>query len=354
MGNVIVEYIWIDGQEPVARLRSKTRLTEDADWKDGLPPVWSFDGSSTNQAPGDSSDCILKPVKVYKNPLLKTAKSALVLCEVYNADQTPGKNNYRAVAAKVAAKYSTQDPMFGIEQEYTLFDGHAPLGWPMGGYAPKQGPFYCGVGANEEFGAKIAEQHMLTCLEAGVAWCGKNGEVMCGQWEFQVGAKDPLTVADDLWIARWLLYKIAGKHGVSAKLDPKPHPDLNGAGAHTNFSTKSTRESIEGCEQACRLLCSNVLDLTNFEYGDGIVEFKTYPTIEFPKEYGTKFNLRLTGDHETCSYTEFKFGAGDRTASVRIPLHVVKNNGGYIEDRRPCADADPYRIVTYILEVCCG
>jgi glutamine synthetase len=315
-------------------------------------PEWNFDGSSTEQAEGDSSDCILKPATFVRDPL-RPPGSWLVLCEVLDKDGKPGKNNYRHRALELYRECRSQKPLFGIEQEYTLFDGHAPLGWPQGGYAPKQGPFYCGVGLDEEFGGKIAEEHMLACLAAGIAWCGKNGEVMCGQHEFQVGPVDPIRVSDDLWLARYLLYKIAAKHGCSAKLDPKPNPDMNGAGAHTNFSTKKMREGAD--ETRCGLFfCALAAESLGIKVtGQPICEGKLYDAQSFPEEYGTKFEQRLTGEHETCSFKHFKFGVADRTASIRIPLQVDKNRKGYIEDRRPCADADPYRIVSYIMETCC-
>lgn len=353
----IAEYIWIDGQSPVGRIRSKTRKLYNPiiDIKD--VPSWGFDGSSTGQADGNSSDCVLKPVKVAHDPL-RGGASLLVLCEAYRADGKCAKNNFRKVANILYNSCKDEKPIFGLEQEYTLFDGHAPLGWPRGGYAPQQGPFYCGVGADEAFGAQIAEKHMLACLEAGLAWCGKNGEVMCGQWEFQVGARDPLTVSDDLWLARYLLYKIAEKHNVSVKLDPKPHPDLNGAGMHTNFSTINMREEnkndASSCNswsyilKACMDLGYDITDVKNIEPGVTVDTEKM-----FPPAYGTKYNLRLTGEHETCSWKEFKYGVSDRTASIRIPLHVEQKRTGYIEDRRPCADADPYRVVSYIMKVCC-
>src|ERR1700733_9967385 len=59
------EYIWIDGTEPTPLLRSKTKiLTQATDL-----PIWGFDGSSTNQAPGKASDCVLKPVFSCPDPL---------------------------------------------------------------------------------------------------------------------------------------------------------------------------------------------------------------------------------------------------------------------------------------------
>ena len=58
-------------------------------------PEWSFDGSSTNQAEGSSSDCILKPVKLYQDPL-RNGFSYLVMCEVMNPDGTPHKTNTRS------------------------------------------------------------------------------------------------------------------------------------------------------------------------------------------------------------------------------------------------------------------
>lgn len=353
----IAEYIWIDGQEPVAKLRSKTKAVMG---KDAMRltdfPEWGFDGSSTEQAEGDMSDCILKPVRFTRDPL-RGVGCWLVLCEVLDKDGAPGKGNHRHKVAELAEKYKAQRPLFGIEQEYTLFEGHAPLGWPHGGYAPAQGPFYCGVGFDEEFGSKVSEEHMFACLGAGLAWCGKNGEVMCGQHEFQIGPVDPLRVADDLWLARFLLYKIAGKNGYSAKLDPKPHPDMNGAGAHTNFSTKLMRRGSLNEDQDGKTglyYCSLAAESLGIKVaGVAIEEGKLYSAESFPEEYGTKFELRLTGGHETCKFNQFKFGVSDRTASIRIPLQVEKNGKGYIEDRRPCADADPYRVVTYIMEVCC-
>ena len=231
------EYIWIDGSVPTAKLRCKTRVLAIGE----EPPVWGFDGSSTNQAEGHASDCVLKPVFSCPDPV-RGGADILVMCEVMLIDGTPHPSNTRAKLAEVAARTADLEMWYGIEQEYTFFDGIKPLGWPDNGFPAPQGGYYCGVGADEVYGREIVEAHLEACLEAGLGVCGINAEVMPAQWEFQVGPLGPVEVSDHLWIARWLLYRIAEEFGVSATLHPKPvKGDWNGAGAHTNFSSKTMR-----------------------------------------------------------------------------------------------------------------
>lgn len=323
------EYIWIDGTEPTAQLRSKTKVLPDG----AAPPIWGFDGSSTNQAPGKASDCVLEPVCVVPDPIRGGAHK-LVMCEVLLTDMSPHPTNTRALLREVAAKYVDQEPLFGIEQEYTLFKDGRPLGFPEGGFPGPQGPYYCSVGAAVAFGREISEDHATACMEAGLAISGTNAEVMPGQWEFQIGAVDPLTVSDHLWIARWLLHRIAEDHGVVLSIDPKPMPgDWNGAGAHTNFSTAEMRESYDAVIAACEALAENPL--------------------EHIKAYGYGIEDRLTGLHETAPWSSFNYGVSDRGASVRIPWQVAKEGRGYIEDRRPNANSDPYVVTRMIVGTCC-
>ena len=111
------EYIWIDGKKPTSKLRSKTKIIE----KGEEPPIWGFDGSSTEQATGDNSDCVLKPVAQFLDPL-RGGDNILVMCEVLNVDMTPHETNTRASCAASAENFAEFDSWFGMEQEYTFFE----------------------------------------------------------------------------------------------------------------------------------------------------------------------------------------------------------------------------------------
>jgi glutamine synthetase len=327
------EYIWIDGTEPTAKLRSKTKILSDG----AELPIWGFDGSSTNQAPGDKSDCVLQPVFSCPDPI-RGGDNLLVLCEVLYTDMTPHISNTRSACVEVVNKYKDQEPVFGIEQEYTFFKDGRPLGFPATwGYPAPQGGYYCGVGAVEVYGRDVVEAHLDACLAAGLHVSGINAEVMPGQWEFQVGPVAPPQVADELWVARWLLYRIAEDYDVAATLDPKPvSGDWNGAGAHTNFSTAAMRgvDGYAAVVQACEALSKNIEDHIA-GYGHGIQD-------------------RLTGLHETAPYNVFNYGVSDRGASVRIPWQVEVDGRGYLEDRRPNANCDPYVVTRLLVDTVCA
>ncbi|MGZ6942868.1 MAG: glutamine synthetase, partial [Acidimicrobiia bacterium] len=234
-----------------------------------------------------------------------------------------------------AEKYADQKPLFGIEQEYTFFKDGRPHGFPPNGFPAPQGFYYCGIGADEVYGRDVVEAHLDACLDAGLGISGINAEVMPGQWEFQVGPLSPLDVSDQMWVARWLLYRIAEDFGIAATLDPKPvKGDWNGAGAHTNFSTQAMRESYDPIIAACEALGKNASDHV--------------------AGYGADIEHRLTGSHETAPWSEFSYGVSDRGASVRIPWQVEVDKKGYIEDRRPNANMDPYVVTRLITETVCS
>ena len=324
------EYLWLDGSTPSVRLRSKTKVIADGE----VPPIWGYDGSSTQQASGDNSDVVLRPVFTVPDPI-RGGNNVIVMAETLLTDMTPHPSNTRAACEAASNKFGDFDTWFGIEQEYTFFQGNAPLGWPENGFPAPQGDYYCGVGSDVSFGRDIVEDHMDACIEAGLHLAGINAEVMPGQWEFQIGPIGAPQVADELWVARWLLMRIAENYGVTVSLSAKPVPgDWNGAGAHTNFSTRQMRENYAACVAAAEALGTNA--------------------PEHIAGYGAGIETRLTGQHETASYREFSYGVSDRGASVRIPWQVARDQKGYIEDRRPNANVDPYVATRLIINTVCG
>ena len=327
-----LEYIWLDGYTPLASLRSKTQIKEYASFpKLDQLPNWGFDGSSTQQAEGKNSDCILKPVAVY--PDITRKDGALVMCEVLMPDhKTPPPSNSRATIP------DDPDTWFGFEQEYFFFRDGAPLGFPAGGFPSPQGPYYTGVGYKNvgPVARKLVEEHIDQCIAAGINIEGINAEVAKGQWEFQIFGKGSKRAADELWIARYLMLRLCEGYGVDINFHPKPlgmEHDWNGSGMHTNFSTAHMRE------------------VGGEEYFEALMAAFDEVKDDHIAVYGPDNHMRLTGLHETAAIDEFTFGLANRGASIRIP-HSFVNNGhrGYLEDRRPNSLGDPYRIAGRILQ----
>jgi len=325
-----LEYIWLDGSQPTQGLRSKTKIVKNFGGTLEECPDWSFDGSSTQQAPGGSSDCILRPVFICPDPQRK--EGFLVMCEVLDSHGQPHETNGRA-----HIQDDDNDFWFGFEQEYFLWDPktNKPLGFPEGGYPAPQGPYYCSVGANNAFGREIIEEHLDVCLEAGLNVEGINAEVAAGQWEFQIFAKGAKDAGDQIWVARYLLERIGESYGVSINWHCKPlgQLDWNGSGMHANFSntTLRTANSKETFTKICEAFRPAV--------------------AECIAVYGADNDQRLTGKHETASIHDFSYGVSDRGASIRIPLYTVDHDwSGYLEDRRPNSAADPYKVAAVIIK----
>lgn len=341
----LAEYIWLDGDRPTQKLRSKTRVVSiDGEVTPESLPSWGFDGSSTYQADGGDSDLTLVPVRVVGDPL-RGGSNVLVMCEVVGADGAPHATNTRGRLRRVLeAGAHAQEPIVGFEQEYTLFRDGAPLGFPKNGFPAPQGPYYCSVGADRAFGRELVEAHTAACIDAGLMIYGVNAEVMPGQWEFQIGYRDqagesadPLAVSDHLWIARWLLLRLGERFDLVPSFAAKPAKgDWNGAGNHTNFSTRAMREAGGlGAIHAAVARLERAHDIHIANYGEGLAE-------------------RLTGLHETARIDQFRGGIADRGASIRIPRHVEQKGHGYLEDRRPAANCDPYRVCAVLLETLFG
>jgi len=323
-----LEYIWLDGYEPTANLRSKTKIVEDFGGTLAECPLWSFDGSSTRQAEGGASDCLLKPVALYPDPDRKNGW--LVMTEVLNADGTAHVSNGRALIDD-----NDNDFWFGFEQEYFLWDPETilPLGFPKD--QTPQGQFYCSAGAKNAFGREMVEEHLDQCLEAGLNIEGINAEVAAGQWEFQGFSKGAAEAGDEMWVARYLLERLGEKYGLAINWHPKPlgDTDWNGSGMHANFSNTTLRTC--GSKETYEKICEAFRPVVK----------------EHIAVYGADNDMRLTGKHETQSINEFSFGVSDRGASIRIPIMTVEKGWkGWLEDRRPASNGDPYKIAARIIK----
>ena len=326
-----LEYIWLDGDKPTQSLRGKTRVETDFGGQLEDCPMWAFDGSSTMQAEGSTSDLLLEPVAIFPDPGRKNA--FLVMTEVLNADGTPHESNGRATIDD-----DDEDFWFGFEQEYFLWDPRIdrPPGFPEGGgYPPPQGPYYCSVGAAKCFGREVMDEHLDLCLDAGLNIEGTNGEVATGQWEFQTFAKGAKRAGDETWIARYLLERTGEGYGLAINLHPKPlgPTDWNGSGMHANFSNDAMRTA--GNEEVFTKICEH--------FGKNIERHIAV--------YGADNDLRLTGEHETEALDKFSYAAFDRGASIRIPVGTIEDGWkGRLEDRRPASNADPYKVAAAIIK----
>ena len=326
-----LEYIWLDGYSPVPNLRGKTQIKayENFPTLEELP-LWGFDGSSTMQAEGSNSDCVLMPVAVYPDPARKNG--VLVMCEVMMPDGvTPHPSNKRA------SILDDDGAWFGFEQEYFFYKDGRPLGFPEHGYPSPQGPYYTGVGFKNvgDVAREIVEEHLELCLEAGINHEGINAEVAKGQWEFQIFGKGSKKAADEMWMARYLLLRLTEKYGIDIEFHCKPlgDTDWNGSGMHCNFSTDYMR-TVGGKDYFERLMAQ--FDKNLHDHID---------------VYGPDNHMRLTGKHETAPWNKFSYGVADRGASIRVPHSFVKNDyKGYLEDRRPNSQGDPYAIASQVLK----
>jgi glutamine synthetase len=332
---IMAEYVWIGGSGQ--DLRCKTRTLAGPINSPADLPVWNFDGSSTGQAPGHDSEVLLRPQAIFKDPF-RGGNNILVMCDCVAPDGTPIESNTRDPANKVFEQIKDQETWFGIEQEYTLFnpDKITPLGWPHGGFPGPQGPYYCAIGAEKSFGRPIVEAHYRACLYAGIKIAGVNGEVMPGQWEYQIGPCVGIESGDHVWMARYIMERITELYGVVISVDPKPIPgDWNGAGCHTNYSTKAMREA------------------GGYKVIIDAIEKLGKKHAEHIAAYGVGNERRLTGLHETASINDFSYGVANRGCSIRIPRTTEADQKGYLEDRRPASNMDPYVVTGMIAKTTC-
>ena len=344
-----IEYIWIGGNN---ELRSKTKVIElNKDLILNDVPEWNYDGSSTKQATGEESEIIIKPKCLFIDPF-RGDHNYMVMCDTYQPNGKHHKTNHRYWADDLFNQKLDEEPWFGLEQEYFLTDkedarptregkywflgfGTRRFGETRRGaaYPNIQGQYYCSAGAENSFGRNVSEEHLHCCIKAGIKISGINGEVAPGQWEFQIGPCEGIVQGDHLWMARYILLRVAEKYNIIVNFEPKPFQgDWNGSGCHTNYSTKRMRE-----DNGLELIIKTIKKLEQKHN-------------EHMKLYGSDNEKRMTGNHETASFNKFTYGIGNRGCSVRIGNDTYKNKKGYFEDRRPSSNCDPYLVIGKIFK----
>ena len=332
-----VTYVWVGGN---GELRSKSKTMDKPKINYVVKDMrgWDYDGSSTNQATGESSEVIIKPQAIFKDPF--RTDGLLVMCDTYLSDGTPHPTNNRAKAVKLFNKKTNAEPFFGLEQEFFIMKKgtKVPIGFPDDGSKPNpQGQYYCSVGASNAIGREILECFYRAALYSGVKVSGINAEVAPGQWEFQVGPCTGIEQGDHHWIARYILERVSELFDVDINYDPKPlgvDSDFNGSGCHTNYSTKKMREKggLKHILEALKKLEENHEHMISV-YGD-----------EDNKQ-------RLSGKHETANWKQFSWGYGSRNTTVRIGNEVKKLGKGYFEIRAVSSNICPWKVTSEIFKV---
>ncbi|XP_044047058.1 glutamine synthetase-like [Siniperca chuatsi] len=328
-----VTYIWIDETGENLRCKTRTLNKEPTGIRD--IPEWS-----TCWVDGNLIEVTLVPVRMFRDPFTLDPNK-LVLCEVLDSNCVPIGSNQRSQCAKVMEEVKDFQPWFGMEQEYTLFslDGR-PFGWP-----PQGCPFtgaHCAVGIDKVYGRDICICHYKACLYAGVKICGTNAEssqLAVGdrhsfwgesKWEFQVGLCEGIEMGDHLWMARYILHRVCEDFGVVASLDAKPiKGNIGTSGCHTNFSTKEMRSEggLQFIEEAIRRLSKR---------------HSQHLRVYDPHD----------GANNMSSFHDFSTATAHRNVSVHIPGHVCRMGCGYLEDRCPAANCNPYNVMRALVETC--
>jgi len=339
---VIVEYIWIGGNQ---ELRSKTRVltVTDDQYNDCLNiklPEWSYDGSSTNQRSGSDTEVIIKPQKICRCPFRRNGNNLLALCDTYDSDGVPLPTNTRYPAAKIFEQKPEEEPWYGLEQEYYFMDAKTNMPYGFDGNITKiansQGRHYCGVGVKNAFGRNIAEVVLDNLLFAGLTVSGTNYEVGFAQYEICIGPVLGLDVSDQIYMMRYILERTSEKYNVWISYHPKPlGDDAAGSGMHHNISTKKMRD-VNGLEEIMKAIKKLEANHT-----------------ELMKVYGKHNEMRLTGKNETEHHKKFSYGIGSRNTTIRIGFETYKERRGYFEIRSPGANCDPYEVTSKIFETIC-
>lgn len=321
------EYIWLSVREAGARLNSKTRVLSALQVPTAATlPCWTFDDPTTGHAVGLPSGCVLRPVRVW--PDASRIHGYLVLCDVLYADGMPHESNVRA---------TYEDDLnfwFGFEQTYVLTQDGVPLGDGPRAYSKGEEAGYGSVGARHLVAQAFVEDHLELCLACGLAVTGLHAGTTLGQWSFQLMGQGAKSAADDLWLARYLLLRVAERYQVQIALRPNIMlGEVVRTGMPTHFS--SARMRSVGGEKYFKM----ILDELQKHHKDHMNSYGLEPKDCCPVLEGAQ------------AIEAFSYGVGDRHAAIGIPLATLENGWkGYLEDRRPATNACPYMVTSKIMQ----
>lgn len=316
-------YVWLD---KFNILRSKTKRVEQVN----QIPIWNFDGSSTSQMDYSTmnTEVLLQPIRVYIDGFNeRNNENYLVLCDTYNINKdgiiTPTVDNYRYGAINIFNE-TNLNPKFGFEQEFYLIDNenHEKLS-SLTNISNKDNN-YCRTTTKYTY---IMNEFYNLCLSCKIGIVGWNAEVAPFQFEYQIFGNG-IDACDDLVMSRYVLERYMIDNNYEIKYDPKLYENLSGSGCHINYS-----------------------DVRSKEYMDKYIKALGETHNDLMKVYGENNNKRLTGLHETSSYSVFTYGVGDRYKSVRIPNSTALGLTNYFEDRRPGANINPYMACGALVKV---
>eukprot|EP00882_Tetradesmus_deserticola_P003652 GHRQ01003864.1.p1 GENE.GHRQ01003864.1~~GHRQ01003864.1.p1 ORF type:complete len:539 (+),score=208.74 GHRQ01003864.1:165-1781(+) len=360
-GKVMAEYIWLGSSG--ADLKSRTVVLDEQPVSPEDLPIAEIDGSSYGQAAEESCEIYLQPKKIFSDPF-RGGNHILVLCDTYVPplacqatadpwdDMAPHISNHRAACEEVMKQATQHQPVFTMQQEYTLIsEGCSLSGGFLMGDTPGV-PIRNSAGLSDKaaarLGREVNELHMHACLSAGLSYSGSHTS-STHQHGYKVGPCLGVDAADQLSLSRFLLQRIAQHSAAGIHYD-----SLGGLGSSSGnkctvqFSTACSRDPVSGLsaiqQMMDRLHSSHVATFS----GCGNAVADSASSGSWHSSSGFSEPTAPTG------MARFTVGQGNRHAAIMVPTSTLLNKCGPILDRRPPAGSDPYLTTMLLVANACG
>lgn len=330
-----IEYIWLDGSKPVQNIRSKTQIIYLSDRQESvelsdIPPSY-FDGSCTGaEIESGFSELLLIPAHISPDP--QRSDGIIALCEVFKADGTVPASNSRRRLNSLWSDSSIHQPTIGFDQQYLILKDGIPLNWKSSKINKSRSEYYCGVGADNCLGRDFAEDHLNLCLSAKIPITSLLAENSVAKWSFKIDHPNTgvVAAADNLIVARFLLQRLGEKYGYDISFDQNPFGSRYDQSLMVSrFSTKQMRDE-KGIEY--------IRKYYNYISSSSVIK-------ESSSFYNRAYDNGFLNNVEL--FSDFDFA---NNKILKIPFPVLISGRGYIEDRSPLADSDPYSVSCFLLD----